>query len=263
MARKRSQKRIEYKTGINKIDFQKFRSKTLNKEIQNFNSRLKNFLGKGLISKDTYTTLFFNKEKKDYYNSSIFNRKQLNEFVRELKNLNKKTIQMSKKYPDFTKWEMDILKKRKKYFEKYADIYRHDYSDIKFNVNKLGRELYFQKVLATKFVIQDRILRYREAVKEAYKHVFGAENKNIEKLTDEQLDELSLHPNFDIHGWYYPFTAKERERQKKVVDDLINKKLKNKSKKREKISQKERNKKLLELFDNAPTYYANDEISFD
>lgn len=196
---------------VHKTEVVKRNLKKFNNEINNFNKRLKKSLKKNNISEATYKTLIIDKDKKDFYRQSIFTKQEFNKFVSELKLANEKTLKQSNKtYKNLgnlnelaqTIYEKKILKKRLKNEKDLESTFGTDYKDVLVDVAMGNKEKYRRafKRLQSGYLIQDKRTRvFKETLKRLYKERFGKENKKIDRLTKQQLTNLSFNPAFNLN----------------------------------------------------------------
>ncbi len=195
-----------HKTQVIKRNLKKF-----NDEVNNFNKRLKKAYKKNNINESTYKTLIIDKDKKDFLKASIFTKNEFNKFVSELKLANEKTLKKStKKYKTlgnlnelaYTTYEKKILNKRLKSEKDLEATFGVDYNDVLVDIAMGDKEKYRKafKRLETGYLIPDKKTRvFKETLKRLYKERFGKENKKIDRLTKNQIKNLSYNPAFNLN----------------------------------------------------------------
>ena len=225
-----------HKTQLIKRNLKKF-----NSEVNSFNKRLKKALKKKNISETTYKTLIIDKDKKDFYKQSIFTKQEFNKFVSELKLANEKTLKQStrnyKSLGNFnelaqTTYEKKILSKRIKNEKDLESTFGTDYSDVLVDVAMGDKEKYRKafKRLQSGYLIQDKKTRvFKETFKRLYKERFGKENKKIDRLTKNQIENLSHNPAFNLNLISPPLNQDDEDEYEKELKDnfdtLINEEL--------------------------------------
>lgn len=197
---------------IHKTQIIKRNLKSFNKNVANFNKRLKKAYKKNNITESTYKTLVIDKDKKNFYKQSIFTKNDFKKFVSELKLANDKTLKKSNKNFKsigksfnelaFSDYEKKILSKRLKNEKDLEATFGVDYNDILVDVAMGDKEKYRRafKRLTTGYLIKDKkTYVFKETLKRLYKERFGKENKKIDKLTKEQITNLSNNPAFNLN----------------------------------------------------------------
>lgn len=225
---------------VHKTDLIKRNLKKFNKEVDNFNKRLKNAYKKKAINESTYKTLIIDKDKKDFYKQSIFTKNEFKKFVSELRLANENTLKKSSKnYKSIgdnfnelalTDYEKKILSKRLNNEKDLESTFGTDYADVLTDVAIGDKEKYRKafRRLTSGYLIKDKKTRvFKETLKRLYKERFGKENKKIDRLSKQQITNLSYNPAFNLNlisPDSYGDDEYEQELQK-GFDDLINEEL--------------------------------------
>lgn len=243
MAR-RSNKKTIVKTEVVKSNIKRF-----NKEIKDFNARLKKAFAEKKINPTTYMTLLIDKPKKDFYSSNIYGKKQFNDFIAQLKRANKKTLQDAKKGIGdnlliVSKYERDLYNRNFKYLDKYDRIYDSNYIDLAMNVNKMSYEKLFRLLPHIKYVTKNRSRKFKEGFEKAYKKVFN-EDIEIDLNESELRDLIDKNPNFRIDLIYEE--AQDKDTRREIIKDILkNAKLLKTKKKKKPKKKKVKNKEQEE-----------------
>ena len=185
--------------------------------------------------------MIIDKDKKDFYKQSIFTKQEFNKFVSELKLANEKTLKQStrnyKSLGNFnelaqTTYEKKILSKRIKNENDLESTFGTDYSDVLVDVAMGDKEKYRKafKRLQSGYLIQDKRTRvFKETFKRLYKERFGKENKKIDRLTKNQIENLSHNPAFNLNLISPTFEQDEKDEYLEHLQDnfdtLINEEL--------------------------------------
>ena len=128
---------------IFKTEIIKRNLKTFNKEVDNFNKRLKKVYKSKNIPANSYKTLIIDKDKKDFFRANIYTKKQFKKFVNNLKMATSKTLKAGRDYRSLgtilndlasTTYEKKILKQQLKNEELLNKTFGTSYKDIMVNV---------------------------------------------------------------------------------------------------------------------------------